>query len=194
LIYTMALKTVVKVGGITNLSDARYCAGMGVDFLGFRVIEGQPNAIAAKTYQEIRGWIAGPQIVAEIYGISNQEALKTIIEDYQPDFFELSVDDLRIVGNCLTLPFILYLKEGETLGEMENKPAYVLMAKTGADLIKVIPETEVLAAVNNTEELDAILEKTGITGISLNGGAEIKPGLINFEDLALILEALEEEE
>jgi phosphoribosylanthranilate isomerase len=189
----MALKTVVKVGGITNLSDARYCAGMGVDFLGFRVIEGQPNAIAAKTYQEIRGWIAGPQIVAEIYGISNQEALKTIIEDYQPDFFELSVDDLRIVGNCLTLPFILYLKEGETLGEMENKPAYVLMAKTGADLIKVIPETEVLAAVNNTEELDAILEKTGITGISLNGGAEIKPGLINFEDLALILEALEEE-
>ncbi len=31
----MALKTIVKVGNITNLSDARYCAVMGVDMLGF---------------------------------------------------------------------------------------------------------------------------------------------------------------
>ena len=29
----MPLKTFVKVGNITNLSDARYCAGMGVDML-----------------------------------------------------------------------------------------------------------------------------------------------------------------
>jgi phosphoribosylanthranilate isomerase len=189
----MALKTVVKVGSITNLGDARYCAGMGVDFLGFRVIEGQPNAVAANTYQEIRGWITGPQIVAEIYGITNHEALKTIVENFQPDFFELSVNDLQVVGNYLTLPFILHLKEGEALPEMESKPAYVLMDKTGTDLIKVIPESEVLAAVSSSAELGSILEKTGITGLSLNGGNELKPGLSNFEDLALILEALEEE-
>jgi phosphoribosylanthranilate isomerase len=35
----MPLKTFVKVGCITNLSDARYCAGMGVDMLGFRAVE-----------------------------------------------------------------------------------------------------------------------------------------------------------
>ena len=33
------LKTQVKVSSITNLSDARYCAGMGVDLLGFPIQE-----------------------------------------------------------------------------------------------------------------------------------------------------------
>lgn len=33
----MALKTFVKISGVNNLSDARYCAGMGVNQLGFNI-------------------------------------------------------------------------------------------------------------------------------------------------------------
>ena len=65
----MPLKTFVKVGCITNLSDARYCAGMGVDMLGFRAVESQENYIKPSQFQEIRGWIAGPLVVAEVYGV-----------------------------------------------------------------------------------------------------------------------------
>jgi phosphoribosylanthranilate isomerase len=42
----MALKCFVKVGNVTNLSDARYCAGMGVDLLGFPVDAAQPGPVA----------------------------------------------------------------------------------------------------------------------------------------------------
>lgn len=189
----MGLKTVVKTGGITNLSDARYCAGMGVDFLGFRVIEGQPNAISAKTYQEIRGWVTGPQIVAEIYGIESHESLSGIMENFQPDFYELSTAELPLVGGYLTLPFILYLKDGEHLPELDTPPAYVLVNRLNPEVMKLLPETEVLVAVNSPEELRDVVSQTGITGVSVNGGTEIKPGLRNFEDLALILESLEEE-
>ena len=48
----MPLKTIVKVGSITNLSDARYCAGMGVEMLGFNVVAGHESFIDAKKYQE----------------------------------------------------------------------------------------------------------------------------------------------
>ena len=33
------LKTLIKVSNINNLSDARYCAGMGVEMLGFSMDE-----------------------------------------------------------------------------------------------------------------------------------------------------------
>jgi phosphoribosylanthranilate isomerase len=189
----MGLRTVVKTGCITNLSDARYCAGMGVDFLGFRVIPGQPDAIPVKTFQEIRGWVTGPQIVAEIYGISGRDQLQEILEAYQPDFYELSTAELPLVGSYLTLPFILYLKDGEHLPDLETPPAYVLVNSFNPELMKLIPETEVLVIVNTSEELEGVISQTGITGLSVNGGAELKPGLRDFEDLALILESLEEE-
>ncbi|MFM1835376.1 MAG: hypothetical protein RJA04_63, partial [Bacteroidota bacterium] len=48
------LKTLVKVSAITNLSDARYCAGMGVDLLGFPL-----GKISIDQFTEIRNWLAG---------------------------------------------------------------------------------------------------------------------------------------
>jgi phosphoribosylanthranilate isomerase len=81
----MPLKTIVKVGNISNLSDARYCAGMGVDMLGFRVIDGLPGYIAPQAFQEIRGWISGPKVVAEIYGIDRSDKIPHIVENYAPD-------------------------------------------------------------------------------------------------------------
>ena len=62
---TMALKTLVKISNVTNLSDARYCAGMGVDMLGFSMDADSPDYIEPKKFAEIRGWVAGVQIVGE---------------------------------------------------------------------------------------------------------------------------------
>ena len=56
------LKTKVKVSSIENLSDARYCAGMGVEWLGF------PLAMPVEKLEEIRNWLAGVQIVGECIG------------------------------------------------------------------------------------------------------------------------------
>ena len=61
----MALTTIVKVGNITNLSDARYCAGMGVDMLGFCFEKKSEQYIDPESYKEIIGWISGPQLVGE---------------------------------------------------------------------------------------------------------------------------------
>jgi hypothetical protein len=61
------LKTKVKVSSIENLSDARYCAGMGVEWLGF------PLAMPLEKFAEIRNWLAGVQIVGEASGLKPEE-------------------------------------------------------------------------------------------------------------------------
>ncbi len=187
----MALKTLVKVGSITNLSDARYCAGMGVDFLGFRVVEGQPDAISVKTYQEIRGWITGPQIVAEVYGIRNAEELGEIMEGFRPDYLELSVKEWEAVGGGITVPFILSVGPDDEVPEMATPPAYILTNTAEGSVTRLIPEFEILASVSDPGELDATLSLTGVSGINLTGGKEIRPGLKQYDHLADILEALE---
>ena len=69
----MALKTKVKVGNITNLSDARYCAGMGVDMLGFPV--SGTNGLSLEKFKEINGWVTGPELVLEIDSPENAAEL-----------------------------------------------------------------------------------------------------------------------
>src|SRR4051812_19134719 len=105
----MPLKTVVKVGNISNLSDARYCAGMGVDMLGFRVLEKQENFISPRLFQEIRGWVSGPKVVAEVYGLESPEQLLAIVSNYAPDYFELSLSAYRTFNDHLTLPSLVFI-------------------------------------------------------------------------------------
>jgi phosphoribosylanthranilate isomerase len=191
----MALKTLVKVGCITNLSDARYCAGMGVDFLGFRVINGQSGMIPAKSFQEIRGWITGPQIVAEIYGIESTDELRSVMQDFQPDYVELSLNELNKIGSAITIPYILSLKHGEELpSSISSRPAYILTdLKVNPSTSKYIPDFELLVQVSRVNDLSLAVGQTGISGIALLGGSEIRPGLKEYEELSAILEALEED-
>lgn len=187
----MALKTLVKVGSVTNLSDARYCAGMGVELLGFRAVEGQENFVSPKQFQEIRGWVSGPQIVAEIYGIRTLEELNAILESYRPDYLEFGPRELQIVGSALTLPFILAIDSGIDLPASILTPAYILTQPAATHLERLLPDHEILLAAQSMEEVANAVAGTGITGIALNGSHEIKPGLKDFNDLALILESLE---
>ena len=54
------LKTTVFVRKINNLSDARYCAGMGVTYLLFDL-----DKISEDEATEISGWLEGIEIVNE---------------------------------------------------------------------------------------------------------------------------------
>lgn len=193
----MPLKTLVKVGNISNLSDARYCAGMGVDLLGFNVIEGQPNHLSARLFQEIRGWISGPKVVAEIYGIDQEERLSDIITNYIPEYFELSYSDYKRLRKKLTLPSIVHLTKNEIVSvdldtESENI-AYLLVDEDAFTLVKECTfPYPILLKVTNSETLDEKLKEPSVTGVALSGSPEERPGFKDYSDLAEILEALED--
>ena len=55
--------TKLKICGITNLADARYCAGAGVDYLGFIQHRPSPRFIEPAKAKEIISWLYGPEPV-----------------------------------------------------------------------------------------------------------------------------------
>ncbi len=184
----MPLKTLVKVGSLTNLSDARYCAGMGVELLGFSVIPDQPSYISPARFQEIRGWVTGPSIVAELHGLTNRDDLETIIKAYRPEYLELGLKELAIVEEP-SLPYILVLQKTETYTAAKKKPAFVLSKEQQVGHTDV----PVLREVSSPEEAIKSLHEAGVKGIALYGSNESKPGFTDYEGLAPILEQLEDD-
>jgi phosphoribosylanthranilate isomerase len=195
----MPLKTLVKVGNISNLSDARYSAGMGAEMLGFPVIEGNENFISAKSYQEIRGWVSGPSIVAELHGIDDQTNLDLIIENYAPDLLEINLDHLKKAAN-VTLPLIISIdqtiskRQLEELELIKERIAFILIDNPiiTFDFIRDISsQFPVLVMIRSSVNVSELLSVKGLNGIALNGSQEIKPGLKDYSHLANILEQLE---
>ena len=43
----------VKICGITNLADARYCAAAGADYVGFVLAASSPRRVSVTTAREI---------------------------------------------------------------------------------------------------------------------------------------------
>lgn len=180
----MALRTFVKVSNISNLSDARYCAGMGVDLLGFCAVEGQEHYVKPSHFQEIRGWVTGPKIVAEVYGLRDIGQIESILENYKPDYLEMGVTELSILST-FPVPVLLALKDGERLGSLPVTPAYLIGNKP---IDSTIP---FLIRLNSRDDLQTYLSNPGVTGIVLKGGVELKPGLKNTELINEVLEMLE---
>lgn len=191
----MALKTTVKVSHVSNLSDARYCAGMGVELLGFRVVPTEEHYIAPEVFQAIRGWISGPSIIAELYGLSGAENVRDVIKAYAPDYLEMSWGEYQAFGDLVELPCIVELPALTVIppsGEYKNV-LYFVVSET-AQCRDLPPHSyRILKKISSLESLYKSLEDGCISGFVLEGPKAIRPGVTNYDQLGDILEALEED-
>lgn len=196
----MALKTLVKVGKISNLSDARYCAGMSVDMLGFGAVAGQDHFVSPELFKEIRGWFSGPSIVAEAYGIKSGDDLPAMIQNYLPDFIELSLTDLLKIHSpsstyILATTYEEVTAQQDAIAPFRNQIAYIILPASTekASLDDIVRSYRVMLQVDSTSTAESLLRNPHVKGIALQGSVEEKPGLKNYDQLSNILEALEEE-
>lgn len=204
------LKTVVKISNVTNLSDARYCAGMGVEMLGFSIDESADTYVDLKKFNDIRSWIAGVQIVAETE-LTEASLLLEKIERYQPNAIQISnADLLPWLKSETARPLILKVEadqDADTIEDIMVKNApYVtyFLLESGSDtplagdwqdfLNTLSARFSILLGFGiTTENATFLLDDVNISGIALRGGEEIRPGYKDFGDLMDVLEALEEE-
>ncbi len=70
----------VKVSGITRLEDARLCAGMGADHLGFDQDPASPRYVAPAVAREIVGWVEGPAPVGVFVNETAEEINRVCAE------------------------------------------------------------------------------------------------------------------
>ena len=195
------LQTTVKISNITNLSDARYCAGMGVEMLGFSM-----DSLPVERFTEIRNWVAGVQIVGETIA-TDIVVIMELVAKFQPDY--LQINDWKIVSEVskLGLPILLAVDFQDPnlsfiLSSSSNLVKYFLIEnsdefthldiETLNQLAPVANEYPILLAFGVQESnIKEILEEKFV-GIALQGSDEVRPGFKDFDEMMNILEALED--
>jgi phosphoribosylanthranilate isomerase len=203
----MALKTLVKINHVNNLSDARYCAGMGVKMIGFNLNKHDPHFLVHQKAQEIANWLSGVSIVGELSYPPEIE-----LDNYPLDMLEVSTpslfDEFVVSGAPLIYRFTVDNVETlafakEVLERYRPNVEYFLIEsyllqinRQVQELLKnLCQEYPILLgfgiSANNIHE---ILASVAPKGIALNGGTEISAGLRDFDDLAEILESIEVDE
>lgn len=202
----MTLKTLVKISEVTNLSDARYCAGMGVDLIGFPLDESHPKFIDLAKAKEISSWICGIKVVGEFEG-NDPKTIAYLAQQLGLEYIQLnkpvSTEEIRKIPKPVILKLeygILTIAEIEILLNEYAEVVHYFLLESKEESFEDIEEKLkdwtgkykiILGFGIRKDTLPAILEEIKPAGISLKGGEELRPGLKTFDELADILEELE---
>lgn len=114
----------VLVKSITSLSEARYCAGMFVDYISFDLQEESEYFVPKKKLDEIRGWLSGVKILVSL-PTDNPSRIREIIDEYQPDGFLFNPEQYHL------LPLV-------------NTPVKVLEWSDDVAMLPFIPDSEII--------------------------------------------------
>ncbi|WP_435355502.1 N-(5'-phosphoribosyl)anthranilate isomerase [Emticicia sp. SJ17W-69] len=198
----MALKTLVKVSNITNLSDARYCAGMGVEMIGFVMDKHSADYISPDKMKEIKSWVAGVLTVGETQS-GDYEEVKTLVQDYEIDILQIADASLLPHISDLSKPIILKLDFDSAYFEdyLERYNQFVeFFLVDGGELSDFARYTLKEYAFNypivldfgiTVENINELLDEMHLKGIALKGTNELRPGSKDYDDLRDILENIE---
>jgi len=203
----MALGSFVYIGDVANLNDARYCAGMGVDLVGFNLNPNDEKSLNPAQFKEISAWISGVKIVGE-FGELSPDEVKLSLDHFNIDYLLIS-DESKIHEFAQSdKPLILRIIVNE---ETNNNLAAILNYCSGSvDFFLIesehgnLDEEEInfirsyssqfpiiLGYGVNIENAKTIVNELKLKGISLKGSSEMRPAHKNFDELADILEVLE---
>jgi phosphoribosylanthranilate isomerase len=194
------LKTKVILSSVTNLSDARYASGMGVDYIGFAINPDNERYVTAESAQMIKGWLSGVRIIGEIdsFPVNNMAAYPldfvqtnnpALVDDFDNPVLFQDVDTLKIEQLATTLEttagkvnfFILRVPAGQ-------------LSSFHQQLSDICSRFPVFIATDfNSASLQNVLDKLKPKGIVLYGSIEEKPGFSSYDGIADILEQLEED-
>ena len=204
------LSTIVKISNVTNLSDARYCAGMGVEMLGFTLDAENPQYIPPEKFSEIRSWIAGVQLVGETRSEDVDEIL-TLLDQYPLDALEIGVPAMvPFLVSELSIPILLRINTDDInpeellpiVRDFNSSVAYTLLesrqnlplSASWEDLIRQLPESAHILlgfGLDGIDQIHRCLDTLPIIGISLQGSDELRPGYKDYGMMMDILETLE---
>lgn len=204
----MGLRIAVKINGVNNLSDARYCAGMGVKWLGFCLDKSSATYVPSQKAVEMAGWLSGVEFVGEL-GTADPPP---DIEQYPLDYLQTDLPEKLTSLRRYGLPLFLRLSVC-TLAELQRAEKIMAANRELADffllegslnpsdvavqacLQQICARHRVVLGLSfEAHAINETLDSVCPYGIALQGGFEIRPGLKDFDEMAAVLEALESED
>lgn len=208
----MALRTFVKISQVNNLSDARYCAGMGVAMLGFNLEPGTVHYVEPEKFRELSEWVAGVSFAAE-FSSASPDTIIRLLPEYPVDYLQIDKPEHLPALQHLNLPLILRIpvqanstpeEIAATMAAHQELADFFLLESTNQlgisnhlanKLLSLGTSFKIVADLGfKADGIQDLLARHAIKGIALKGGEEIRAGYKDFEELADILEALEVDE
>lgn len=202
----MALKTTVMVNNITHLSEARYCAGMGVNILGFQ-FDGSEES--TRRFNEISSWIAGVGLCGDFRG-ADVSFIENTLSKHPLSYVQF--DDPSNIGQLtnaeVELILHVHISEAEQLAKLDNvlkqyadKLAYINLECEHEKLKPVLFNWLSGHAISgrvligfgfDATNVLSVVENHALAGIMMYGTEEERPGFHEYGELMDVLEALED--
>ena len=190
-------KKKILVRNISNLSEARYCAGMLVDFISFELDQNEVNFIDLKKFSEIKGWINGIKLLGNSVYLTLNE-IKELIKERDLDGFIFDYTQINLIEllDCKLKILQIPINQLFTIDEnIESKIDYLIIygekKDIDKDLLKEIQLTIPVFLGFNFENVT--LDCENLSGFAFNGTIELKPGYSSYNELMDALEFLDQD-
>lgn len=174
----------LKFSSVTNLSDARYAAGMWADFIGFCFDPASPDYIEPAKAKEIAGWINGPLIVGE-FGNQPMEWINDFIKGIPLQALQVPARYQDLSIHDTGLPIILWVDEAVTTPLMQFAKCLITDNPSLVEHLKNITDLPILY---QAKEISSIHHIEQYTGIALKGEKETEPGTRNHDAWTALLD------
>jgi phosphoribosylanthranilate isomerase len=205
----MSFLTNIKLGNITNLSDARFAAAAGAAYIGFCFDPANENYITPLKAKEIIDWVTGSSVVAE-FGDQTIEEIRDISELLSIDVIEVNnrllPDELMSLGKAVIKKIdISQLNQQQLQTEIgayqQVADAFHLYAAEGTanidqqQLIGLCQDHKIIWGLEiSLENVLATLNTYKPFAIHVSGGQEEKAGVKDFDELNDLFELLQTED
>ncbi len=213
------LKTKILASAIGNLTDARYFAAMGVDWMSFNLNPGTEGYLSPTEALAIKEWVEGPQMLG-MFDLHSAEEIDLLLKDLGFEALQLGMFSsletiLQIEADVPKIKEIVIEKDTklETLESQLQDFAphvshFILNFEKAAwkktdwqghphfntdSLQELCSNYPMILAVDfSPEEMLECLDLFPIQGFLVKGGAEEKVGFKSYDELDEIFDALED--
>jgi phosphoribosylanthranilate isomerase len=189
----MALQTNVYISDVTNLTEARYYAGMGVSIIGFNATASALSFASTQQFDAITSWLSGIQTAWQWQTVPSEE-LVALVTASPCDLIELNTLPLLDQWQFVTKPILLRTSSIDEVQALLTLPTAAVGGIIWEGDVSLVPRLSADTALfiytqPPFDPLDSILKTQA--GISLKGIPESRPGWNDFDQLADLLESLE---
>ena len=185
---------------ITNLTDARYFAAMGVDFLGFDISGNDKDTVDIGFLTQVREWVEGPSIIGCVQGDESLNKLTKMVVDGNLDgIYFNTIPPESCLKSFDSIERFIELAPGQIEGPPINDLKLVLNTKDVLSIMDHQPDRIIQFANQGNLFLNGDFDDSFFNsalfkykpGMILLGSEEEKTGFKSFEDLDRIFERLE---
>jgi len=182
---------------LTNLTDARYFAAMGIDYISFNLSPSQPGFVSAGFVKQIGDWLSGPEIIGNFNAFEKD------------DFITKMIEECTLKGVCLEA-----FGEHNFINDFPKFPTFIRLNTEIARQVNVEENSRIILSFQKLEEAVAIKKEilsehqvfldgpiypemidlalfSNFHGIVIKGGEEEKIGYKSFDQLDEIFEKIE---